>query len=226
MIGKPYVWGAESPSVGFDCSGLVYWALRQIGVSIPRVSADQIDACQAISVSTGMSTRGALLYKPGHVGISEGNGASLEARQPGTNVKIYNPSGLSWTRAGLIPGLSYGGSGGTLTVDGYWGSGTTLRFQQVLGTTADGVVSSQNITWKSQNPGLTTGWNWVSAGSASGSALITKIQKKVGASADGLIGPNTIKKIQQYLGTTADGTFSAPSNAIKEIQRRLNTGTF
>lgn len=36
MLGKPYVTDAESPSVGFDCSGLVYWAYQQAGITIPR----------------------------------------------------------------------------------------------------------------------------------------------------------------------------------------------
>ena len=39
MIGKPYAWSEESPSKGFDCSGLVYFSLRTCGVSTSRYSA-------------------------------------------------------------------------------------------------------------------------------------------------------------------------------------------
>lgn len=39
QIGKPYVWGSESESDGFDCSGLVTWAYNDAGVSIPRGTA-------------------------------------------------------------------------------------------------------------------------------------------------------------------------------------------
>lgn len=36
QLGKPYVWGAESPSEGgFDCSGLIDWAFKQAGIDLP-----------------------------------------------------------------------------------------------------------------------------------------------------------------------------------------------
>lgn len=35
QIGKPYVWGGESPQSGFDCSGLLDWAFRQAGIDLP-----------------------------------------------------------------------------------------------------------------------------------------------------------------------------------------------
>lgn len=36
VLGTPYVTNGSSPSQGFDCSGLVWWAYQQAGVSIPR----------------------------------------------------------------------------------------------------------------------------------------------------------------------------------------------
>ncbi|MHB1777113.1 MAG: family 43 glycosylhydrolase [Acidimicrobiales bacterium] len=41
QLGVAYVYGAESPGHGFDCSGLVQWAWGQAGVSIPRTAAAQ-----------------------------------------------------------------------------------------------------------------------------------------------------------------------------------------
>ena len=35
--GKPYLWGGVGPDA-WDCSGLVQWAFRQAGVSLPRTS--------------------------------------------------------------------------------------------------------------------------------------------------------------------------------------------
>lgn len=38
-VGTPYVWASSSPdNGGFDCSGLIYYAFNQAGVSIPRTN--------------------------------------------------------------------------------------------------------------------------------------------------------------------------------------------
>ncbi|MCP6588069.1 NlpC/P60 family protein, partial [Klebsiella pneumoniae] len=37
QIGKPYRWGGTSPRTGFDCSGLVYYAYKDlVKIRIPR----------------------------------------------------------------------------------------------------------------------------------------------------------------------------------------------
>ena len=59
--------------------------------------------------------------------------------------------------------------------DGYWGADTTRALQQVLGTPVDGVVSSQSAAWRSQNPGLTTGWEWIKGAFASAWAFIQTV---------------------------------------------------
>jgi peptidoglycan DL-endopeptidase CwlO len=41
QLGVPYVWGGETPGVGFDCSGLTQWSWGQAGVPIPRTSEAQ-----------------------------------------------------------------------------------------------------------------------------------------------------------------------------------------
>ena len=108
-----------------------------------------------------------------------------------------------------------------LKVDGYWGTKTTKRLQQIFGTTVDGVVSNQFSCYKAQNPGLDSGWEWESNPSGY-SPLIKAIQKKVGATQDGHIGPKTIKAIQKWLGCTQDGCFSGPSPCIKKLQQWIN----
>ena len=109
----------------------------------------------------------------------------------------------------------------TLKIDGYWGTSTTKRLQQIFGTTVDGKVSNQFSAYKSQNPGLDSGWEWKSNPTGY-SPLIKAIQKKVGATQDGHIGPKTIKAIQKWMGTTQDGVFSAKSPCIKKLQQWCN----
>lgn len=118
-----------------------------------------------------------------------------------------------------------GGSNGDLDVDGFWGGNTTRRLQRALGTPVDGVVSSQARVWKADNPGLTTGWQWVA--DADGSQVIAALQARIGmpkSKRDGRIGPETIRALQRWLGTPVDGVLSRESRAIMALQRRLNEG--
>ncbi|GAA2228771.1 hypothetical protein GCM10010413_26520 [Promicromonospora sukumoe] len=117
------------------------------------------------------------------------------------------------------------GEPGGITVDGFWGSSTTRRLQQELGTAVDGVVSSQSVAWRDVNPGLTTGWRWVA--DAQGSRVIAALQRRIGMPSgqrDGKIGPQTIRALQRYLGTRVDGVISRESSAVMALQRRLNQG--
>lgn len=106
-----------------------------------------------------------------------------------------------------------------LVVDGYWGTATTIALQKALGTTVDGIISGQY-----QNS-ITKAIFSVDYGTG-GSLMVKALQKKIGAKIDGYIGVETIKRLQKYLGTTQDGIISKPSNMVKELQRRLNAGTF
>lgn len=115
QAGKRYVFGAEaSPSDAnpraFDCSELVEWAAARVGISpkVPDGSATQLAHCRArgtiISVQQGINTKGALLFMPGHVAISLGNGKTIEAMNPSAGVRQGNANGRGWTAAGRIPG--------------------------------------------------------------------------------------------------------------------------
>src|SRR5699024_7432625 len=108
-----------------------------------------------------------------------------------------------------------------VAVDGKWGKDTTRALQKALGTTVDGIISRQPRNGVTQ--ALYGGT--VSFGSG-GSPMVRALQRKIGAPADGKLGPATVRKLQQYLGTVQDGKLSRPSLVVKELQRKLNSGKF
>lgn len=135
--------------------------------------------------------------------------------------------GSSYDGGGSISQSSSGGTSNTqLEVDGQWGQATTRAMQRALGTYCDGTVSQQYSAYQSSNPGLlSSSWQWVS-NPRGGSNMVKAMQQRIGANADGFIGPNTIKALQRYVGTGVDGCISNPSDCVRAIQRRLNNGGF
>ena len=90
QLGKPYVWGAESPSVGFDCSGLVQHTFKQLGIDLPRVSRDQARAGRAVA-SLADARPGDLIAfgsPVNHIGIYAGNNKMVVAPRSGDVVKV------------------------------------------------------------------------------------------------------------------------------------------
>ena len=97
MIGNPYVWGGTAPG-GFDCSGLVQYAYRQVGVNIARTTGGQ--AGNGYSVGLGNLQAGDILLfsyngSIDHVGIvTDSSGNFVHASTPSTGVttgNVYDP---------------------------------------------------------------------------------------------------------------------------------------
>jgi cell wall-associated NlpC family hydrolase len=96
QLGKPYQWAAEGPGA-FDCSGLVYYSYKQVGMTLPRSSRSM--ASVGVSVPRSAIQPGDLLffYSPvSHVGISVGGNQMVHAPQSGDVVKVAD-----WTRMPL-----------------------------------------------------------------------------------------------------------------------------
>ncbi|XVQ10395.1 NlpC/P60 family protein [Spirillospora sp. CA-255316] len=87
-IGRPYVWGAEGPS-SFDCSGLIMWAYKQVGINLPHYTGSQWNAGTHISKSQMQPGDLVFFYSDlHHVGMYVGGGKMLHAPQTGDVVKI------------------------------------------------------------------------------------------------------------------------------------------
>lgn len=87
-IGTKYVYGGSSPA-GFDCSGLVQYTLKKVGISVNRSSRDQYK--NGVAVSRANLQAGDLVFfsKGGsisHVGIYAGNGKVIHSPSPGYSV--------------------------------------------------------------------------------------------------------------------------------------------
>lgn len=94
-LGYAYVYGGNSPSKGFDCSGLTQYVYKQFGYSLNRSAAGQLD--NGTSVSKDNLQLGDLVFfgdtyassaAATHVGIYIGNGQFLHASHTGDYVKI------------------------------------------------------------------------------------------------------------------------------------------
>ncbi len=88
QVGDPYRWGATGPD-SFDCSGLVNYAFRSVGRSVPRTSS-QLRAW-SIPVSRAAAQPGDLVFSPGHVGIYVSPGVMVDAPNAATCARAVSP---------------------------------------------------------------------------------------------------------------------------------------
>lgn len=87
LIGAPYRVGGSSPD-GFDCSGLVVYVYRQLGVALPRTAAEQRGTLPRVPLES--LAPGDLVFfstPEDHVGIYLGGGEFVHAPGQGRGVE-------------------------------------------------------------------------------------------------------------------------------------------
>ncbi|WP_308212061.1 MULTISPECIES: C40 family peptidase [Nocardia] len=88
QIGRPYVWGGTDPG-GFDCSGLVQWSFRHVGINVPRTTWQQARAGSPVPFFAMMPGDVVVVNPDGsHVGIYAGGGMLLNAHSDGVGVVL------------------------------------------------------------------------------------------------------------------------------------------
>ncbi|MDH6217454.1 NlpC/P60 family protein [Streptomyces pseudovenezuelae] len=87
QVGRPYVWGATGPG-SYDCSGLTQAAWKAAGVTLPRVTYDQVNAGTTVSLADARPGDLVFFYDDiSHVGLYIGNGMMIHAPKPGAYVR-------------------------------------------------------------------------------------------------------------------------------------------
>lgn len=101
-LGTPYVYGGASPA-GFDCSGFVYYVLKQLGFSPYRTPASQYN--QGTYVSKANLQVGDIVFFAGtyasgisHVGIYAGNGQFLHSPNSRSTVSYSDLTSGYWAQ--------------------------------------------------------------------------------------------------------------------------------
>lgn len=92
FVGTPYARGGESPRRGFDCSGLVVYVYRSLGIALPRRVAELRSVGRPVRLQdlepgdlVFYNTR----HRPySHVGIYVGHGRFVHAPRPGARVRV------------------------------------------------------------------------------------------------------------------------------------------
>ena len=85
---SPDPWSPTLPTV-FDCSGLVQYCYKKVGVNLPRTTHDQINCGKPVS-QKDLKIGDLVLPNHGHVGLYIGNGKMIHAPKNGDPIKISN----------------------------------------------------------------------------------------------------------------------------------------
>ncbi|WP_145579940.1 C40 family peptidase [Yersinia vastinensis] len=104
QVGKPYRWGGSSPNTGFDCSGLIYYAYKDvIRIKMPRTANEMYHLRDAAPVKRTELESGDLVFfnianrgVADHVGVYLGNGKFIQSPRTGEEIRISMMNNDYW----------------------------------------------------------------------------------------------------------------------------------
>jgi cell wall-associated NlpC family hydrolase len=103
LVGVPYRWGGNTPTAGFDCSGLVHYVVqRAASVNLPRTTADM--SSRGASIDPDEIAAGDLVFfnttgRPhSHVGIYVGKLRFVNAPSTGGTVRLDYLTNPYWAK--------------------------------------------------------------------------------------------------------------------------------
>ncbi|MDP3713775.1 MAG: bifunctional lytic transglycosylase/C40 family peptidase [Mycobacteriales bacterium] len=93
QVGTPYVWGGETPGIGFDCSGLVQHSYAAAGITLPRTAQTQYNAGPHLPLGAEPQAGDLVFFGTStahvtHVGIALGHGRMVDAPRTGALVRV------------------------------------------------------------------------------------------------------------------------------------------
>lgn len=236
-----------------DCSALYLFTLWEAGYLQEKPTWGNTDTLRSQLEPLGFkfvkannsatAPAGVGLLRKGHVAVSMGDGKVAQASinengqvrggkpgdQTGLETKVSkDPRNWLWwiyPPDEPIGSPNFTEASDAIHVTGIWDIPTTKALQKALGTTQDGIISGQAYSdLRAINRGGLSVSTWKTG--KGGSDVIYALQKKIGAKPDRYFGRNSLIALQKYCGTTKDGVVSNPSDVVREMQRRLNAGTF
>ena len=102
QLGKPYHYGGISPKTGFDCSGLINYSYKRVGLKVPRTTRQLYRASRPVKKKHLKA--GDLVFfrinrhKISHVGLYLGNNRFIHAPSSGKRVNIANMNDKYWRK--------------------------------------------------------------------------------------------------------------------------------
>ena len=108
LVGTPYVWGGNTPSSGFDCSGLIKFVYNDAaGINLPRTTAQMLQM-KGKHVRRSQLRSGDIVFfstaghgRVSHAGIYVGEGRFVHAPSSGGTVRLDTLSNAYWNKTYL-----------------------------------------------------------------------------------------------------------------------------